>query len=48
MNEAPQEWDVGPAPLEMVALRVQRVATMGPDELDGFERRTFWQYGVSR
>jgi hypothetical protein len=32
---------VGPAPPETVALWVKRVASMGPDELDDFERRTF-------
>lgn len=32
---------VGPAPAETVALWVARVASMGPDELDDFERRTF-------
>ena len=32
---------VGPAPPETVALWVKRVASMGADELDDFERRTF-------
>jgi hypothetical protein len=32
---------VGPAPPETVALWVKRVASMGPDEIDDFERRTF-------
>lgn len=32
---------VGPAPPETVALWVTLVASMGPDELDSFERRTF-------
>ena len=32
---------VGPAPPEPVALWVARGQSMGPDELDDFERRTF-------
>ena len=32
---------VGAAPPETVALWVKMVATMGPDEVDDFERRTF-------
>src|SRR5262245_23118532 len=35
-----QETGVGPAPPETVALWVKRVASIGPDELDDFERRT--------
>jgi hypothetical protein len=35
---------VGPAPPETVALWVKLVATMGPDELAGFEARTFEQW----
>jgi hypothetical protein len=35
------ETGVGPAPAETVALWVKAVATMGPDELEDFERRTF-------
>ena len=34
---------LGPAPPETVALWVQLVATMGPDELADFEERTFRQ-----
>ena len=32
---------MGPAPAQTVALWVRLVASMGPDELDDFERRTF-------
>ena len=32
---------MGPAPAQTVALWVKLVASMGPDELDDFERRTF-------
>jgi hypothetical protein len=32
---------VGPAPPETVALWVDLVASMGPDEINDFERRTF-------
>ena len=35
---------VGPAPPETVALWVKLVASMGPDELDSFEERTFRQW----
>ena len=35
---------VGPAPPETVALWVKIVASMGPDELDSFEERTFRQW----
>ena len=35
------ETGVGPAPAETVALWVKAVASMGPDELESFERRTF-------
>ncbi len=35
---------VGPAPPETVALWVQLVDTMGPDELADFEERTFRQW----
>jgi hypothetical protein len=38
---------VGPAPPETVALWVKRVATMGPDELDDFERRTFRDWDLA-
>jgi hypothetical protein len=38
---ATQDTGVGPAPPETVALWVERVKSMGPDELDDFERRTF-------
>jgi len=44
---------VGPAPPETVRLWVKLVASMGPDELDSFERRTFaawdpWSLGDVR
>jgi hypothetical protein len=32
---------IGPAPPETVALWCKLVTSMGPDELDSFERRTF-------
>jgi len=35
------ETSVGPAPPETVAVWVKLLATMGPDELTGFEERTF-------
>ena len=35
---------VGDAPPETVAIWVKIVATMGPDELDSFEERTFRQW----
>ena len=35
---------VGPAPPDTVALWVNLVATMGPDELADFEERTFCQW----
>jgi hypothetical protein len=38
---------VGPAPPETVALWVELVATMGPDELADFEERTFRQWDRS-
>lgn len=41
MSEDPQDTGVGPAPAETVALWVNRVPSMSPDELDDFERRTF-------
>ena len=39
-------WDLGggPAPSATVALWVELVATMGPDELADFEERTFRQW----
>jgi len=37
----PQDTGVGLAPPETVALWVKPVVSMGPDELDDFERRTF-------
>ena len=40
-REPPDATGVGPAPPETVALWVTRVASMGPDEIDDFERRTF-------
>ena len=39
--EIPNDAGVGPAPLETVAVWVNLVATMGPDELADFEERTF-------
>ncbi len=41
---ATQDTGVGPAPPETVALWVERVKSMGPDELDDFEERTFRQW----
>jgi hypothetical protein len=41
--EIPNDAGVGPAPLETVAVWVNLVATMGPDELADFEERTFEQ-----
>jgi hypothetical protein len=35
---------VGPAPPETVAMWVKLVGSMGPDELESFEERTFWQW----
>ena len=42
--EQPNDAGVGPAPAETVALWVKLVASMGPDELDSFEERTFRQW----
>ena len=41
------ETGVGNAPAETVALWVEAVASMGPDELESFEHRTFaaWDRG---
>jgi hypothetical protein len=39
--EAKRETEQSPAPAESLAQWVQLVATMGPDELHAFERRTF-------
>lgn len=39
--QATDDTGVGPAPPETVALWVKLVGSMGPDELDDFERRTF-------
>ena len=39
--DATQDTGIGPTPPETVALWVERVKSMGPDELDDFERRTF-------
>jgi len=36
-----EEKGVGMAPAEMVALWVKALASMGPDELESFEGRTF-------
>ena len=35
---------VGPAPPETIALWLQLIASMGPDELESFEERTFRQW----
>ena len=40
-ERSPQDTGVGPAPPETVRLWCERVKSMGPDELDDFERRTF-------
>ena len=40
----PNDTGVGPAPSETVALWVELVATMGPDELADFQTRTFRQW----
>jgi hypothetical protein len=40
----PADTGVGPAPSETVALWVELVRTMGPDELAYFEARTFKQW----
>jgi hypothetical protein len=39
--EIPNDTGVGPAPRETVALWMNLVATMGPDELADFEERAF-------
>ena len=39
-----QDTGVGPAPPDTVAIWVELVATMGPDELSDFEERTFRQW----
>lgn len=39
--ETSRDTGVGEAPAETVALWVKAVATMGPDELESFEHRTF-------
>ena len=38
---------IGPAPPETVRLWVERVKTMGPDEGDDFERRTFAPWDIA-
>lgn len=47
MTKEDDESGVGPAPPETVALWVSLVASMGPDELDSFEARTFRQWDPS-
>jgi hypothetical protein len=42
--EAGGETGVGAAPAETVAIWVKAVASMGPDELESFEERTFRQW----
>ena len=42
--EATHDTGVGPAPPETVALWVNLVGMMGPDELADFEARTFRQW----
>ena len=44
LPEPNEDTGVGPAPPETVALWVQLVETMGPDELAEFEERTFRQW----
>jgi len=44
IDTPPGDTGVGPAPAETVALWVKLVATMGPDELEEFEARTFKQW----
>jgi len=44
VDAPPEDTGVGPAPPETVALWVKLVATMGPDELEDFEARTFKQW----
>jgi hypothetical protein len=41
MADEDQSSGVGPAPAETVRLWVHLVKSMGPDELDSFEQRTF-------
>jgi hypothetical protein len=53
VTDEPKDTGVGPAPPETVALWVQLVGSMGLDELDSFERRTFlawdaWSLGDVR
>jgi hypothetical protein len=53
MTDEPQDTGVGRAPPETVALWVKLVGSMGLDELDSFERRTFrawdaWSLGDVR
>jgi hypothetical protein len=43
-EEPNEDTGVGPAPPETVALWLNLVATMGPDELADFEERTFRQW----
>jgi hypothetical protein len=40
----PNDAGVGPAPPETIALWVEAVRSMGPDELSDFEERTFRQW----
>jgi len=42
------ETGVGTAPAETIALWVKAVASMGPDELESFERRTFAAWTARR
>jgi len=44
VDTPPEDTGVGPAPPETVALWVKLVATMGPDELEDVEARTFKQW----
>lgn len=41
MSDDPESSGVGPAPPQTVQLWCRLVASMGPDELDSFEQRTF-------
>ena len=44
VSEQDEETGVGPAPPETVRLWCEMVKSMGPDELDSFERCTFAQW----
>ena len=44
LPEEPNDTGVGDAPPDTIALWIDLVATMGPDELADFEERTFRQW----